>query len=99
MRKIVTAKDFEFSPRKESAAESTLSFPCMCMHYACTVALREKCLGSRKARGAVTLSLFPSLCMRRYQSCIRCAGVRVSIPGGPDVRNFAGGLNCAHKIL
>lgn len=103
MRKIVTAKDFEFSPRKESAAESTLSFPCMCMHYACTVALREKCLGNRKARGAVALSLFvslfPPLCMRRYQSCIRCTGVRASIPGGPDARNFAGGLNCAHKIL
>lgn len=82
-RKIVTAKDFEFSPRKESAAESTLPFPHMCMHYACTVALREKCLGSRKARGAVALSLFASLspflslCMRRYQSCIKCAGVCV----------------------
>lgn len=86
-RKIVTAKDFEFSPRKESVAESTLPFLYMCMHYACTVALREKCLGSRKARGAValspfaSLSLFLSLCMRRYQSCIKCAGVRVSIPG------------------
>jgi len=82
-RKIVMAKDFKFSPRKESAAESTLPFPHMCMHYACTVALREKCLGSRKARGAVALSLFASLspflslCMRRYQSCIKCAGVCV----------------------
>lgn len=61
MRKIVTAKDFEFSPRKESTAESILSYPCMCMHYACTVALREKCLGSRKARGAVASSLLAPL--------------------------------------
>lgn len=87
VRKIVTAKDFEFSPRKGSAAESTPSFLCMCMHYACTVALREKCLGS-KARGGVALSLFISLFLSLspflfacYQFCIGCAGVRVSIPG------------------
>jgi len=39
MRKIVTAKDFEFSPRKESAAEPATALPslpshvhALCMH-------------------------------------------------------------------
>lgn len=51
VRKIVTAKDFEFSPRKESAAETEPSFSptCACIMHA-QAALREKCLGSRKAR-------------------------------------------------
>lgn len=63
VRKIVTAKDFEFSPRKESAAAEPAkpSFPCMCMHYACTTALWEKCLGSREARGGCLVSMYAAL--------------------------------------
>lgn len=81
-RKIVTAKDFEFSPRKESAAESTLPFPPTC---ACIMHAQWRCEKNvlAAAKHGVQLSLFASLspflslCMRRYQSCIKCAGVCV----------------------
>lgn len=64
MRKIVTAKDFEFSPRKESAAAKPAgpsSPACACIMHA-----QRRCeknvLAAAKS-GVVALSL----CMRRYQ--------------------------------
>lgn len=91
VRKIVTTKDFEFLPRKESAAKPEPS--CMCMHYACTAALREKCLGSRKARRSSclvfsSLSLFPCIpsVTRPYYKRRGC--VRVSITGVQMCGNF-----------
>lgn len=87
MRKIVTAKDFEFSPRKESAAAEPAGPPssaCACIMHAQRRC--EKNVLAAAKRGVVALSL----CMRCYQPGILYAGVRVSI-SGPDARNFAGG--------
>lgn len=102
MRKIVTAKDFEFSPRKESAAKPGPSSLRVCMHYACTATLREKCLGSRKAHGVGCLvSLYAAKVTSRYKAC-RCAclcACRYPEGGYTDARNFAGGPSRANKIL
>lgn len=90
MRKIVTTKDFEFSPRKESAAAEPASPPSLAC--ACIMHAQRRCeknvLAAAK-RGVVALSL----CMRyqpRYTAVYRMQ-VRVSISEGPDARNFAGG--------
>lgn len=98
VRKIVTAKDFEFSPRKESAAAEPASSPSLAC--ACIMHAQRRCeknvLAAAK-RGMVALSP----CMRRYQPGIRYAGVHVLIPGGPDTLNFDGGflITLINKIL
>lgn len=92
VRKIVTAKDFEFSPRKESAAAEPAGallpshVHALCMHNG---AARKMSWQPQSVEWLPCLYVCGVI--SPMYGAIPYAGVRISIPRDSDACNFAGG--------